>query len=250
MSEEDREGPPPYQDLQALYNQRAGLGDLPKPLGVERGERDVRDPQGRTPPGSPPGHPSQVADLARGTGIDRYLKTHDVPRVAPPLAFEVVSTYDTRPVQGTDFQATGCNALDFSGSPATFPAVSLTFIVPENKIAVLRGFRYQVAPQPVNIVTEGFCWLQSDLFDNDSVIKQYAGMVHPLFMRELFPIHAIVDERHTLKLTLSQVGDSVITGDMAGEILGVQLAMYGNLILKSGIPKEFQIANPIPGGIK
>lgn len=250
MSEEDREGSPPYQDLEALYRQRNGLGDLPKPLGVERGERSVRDPQGRTPPGSPPGHPSQVADLARGTGIDRYLKTHDVPRVAPPLAFEVSSTYDSRPVQGTDFQETGCNSLVFAGSPATFPAVSLTFIVPENKIAVLRGFRYQVSPQPINIVTEGFCWLQSDLFDNDAVIKQYSEMVHPLFMRKLFPIFAIVDERHRLRLTLSQISDSEITGDMAGETLGVQLALYGNLILKTGIPKEFQIANRISGGGK
>lgn len=247
MSEEDREGPPPYLDLRRHYGPQ-GLGDLPKPLGVERGERDVRDPQGRVVPGEPPGQPGQVADLARGTGIKDYLETHRVPRVAPPLNFEVASVYDSRPVQGTDFQATGCDSLVFAGSPATFPAVSFTFTVPENKIAVLRGFRYQISPQPINIVTEGFCWLQSDLFDNDAVIKDYSGMILPLFMRELFPIFAIIDERHRLRLTLSQESDTVLTGDMAGEILGVQFALYGNLILKTGIPKEFQIANPIPGG--
>lgn len=247
MSEEDREGTP-YRDLQALYRRGNGLGDLPGPLAVERGERDVSVAQGVVPPGGAPGGPGQVADVVgRQTEVKQYVETHDVDPRPPPLLYQVQATYDSRFVQGTDFSATRCDAIVFSGSPATFPRVRIDFVVPENKIAVLRKFRYIVTPQPINVVTEGDCWLQSDLFIDDGAVRDYTGMVHPLAMDRPFDSFVLVDERDTLSLVLSQVADSELTGDLAGEVLGVHLELYGNLILKTGIPKEFQIANPITG---
>lgn len=231
-----------------VYRSAAGLGDLPLPHALARGERKVEVPQGYVPPGGAPGDPSQVADLARGEAISNYVESRDVPKKPPGLLYQVVSTYDSRPIQGTDFQATACDAITFAGSPATFSPVSISFTVPENNIAVLRAFQYQVTPQPINVVTEGLCWLQSDIFDNGLIVRNYNEMVHPLFMRDRFPIFAIVDERHVISLQLSQVSDSVLTGTLAGEILGVHFALYGNLILKTGIPKEFEISNPIAGG--
>lgn len=248
MSEEDREGKPPYHDLAALYRRQQGLGDLPRPIAEERGERYVRDAQGVTQPGSVPGSPSQVADVVgRQQEIKRYVETHDVSKRAPPLLFEVQSTYDSRPVQGSDFHASACAEIEFEDTPTTFDPVRVDFLVPDNKIAVLRKFRYTVSPTPIGLVTEGICWLQSDLFIEDSIVRDYNGMVLPVAMDRPFDTFVIVDERDTISLVLSKVSATVLSTDFIGEILGVQFELYGNLILKTGIPKEFQIANAIAG---
>lgn len=245
MSEERDEGQF-KRTLYQVYRSAAGLGDLPLPHATARGERELQERIGYVPPGGPPGSEAQVADLARGEGISDYVESRPVSKRPPGLLYQVQSTYDSRPVQGTDFQATACDSLVFAGAPPTFPAVSATYTVPENKIAVLRAFQYQVTPQPINVVSEGSCWLQSDLFDNDVIVPDYNGMVHPVYMRERFPVFAIFDERRIIKLRLSLVAGTVLAG-LAGETLGVHFALYGNLILKTGIPKEFEIANKIAG---
>lgn len=246
MSEErDDNGLPP--PLGPLYANADGLGDLPRPLATERGERKRRDSQGSVPPGVTPGDPSQIADLDRQTDFGHQLDTRRISRKAPPLAYSVGSVYDSRPIQGTDFQKTDCNEIEFIalGGGSTFDSIFVDYIVPENKIAVLRGFKYVVDPQPIGIVTEGFCWLQSDLFDNSTIFQDYSEMLHPLVMRDLFPVFRIVDENHTIRLRLSKKSDAVLTNTIIGDLLGVEFTLYGNLILKTGVPKEFETANRI-----
>jgi len=246
--EESEENGGPYYD-------QPNLGDLTRGISWERGEAWDQNAR-RLPPAQPPGQggglPGQTADLARGQDIKDVLQRERISKVAPALAYQVISTYDARPVQGYDFHASECNVLDWRTilGVTEFADVSITFLVPDNTIAVLRTFQYQVTNAPLNHVTEGECWLASTLLVNDLPVRQYNAMFHPVRMARPFPAFVIADERTRIKLTLSvgkmDNGDPVeFFGDLDGILTPVLLRLYGNIILKTGVPIEFEIANKI-----
>jgi hypothetical protein len=227
------------------------LGELTRGIATERGELadyDLKGPS-NVPPQSP-GSASAVADLSRDTGLVRDTQGYVSPR-PPALLYQVVSTFDSRPIQAYDFQDSECSFISWGGAPPTFaPFDAVTYIVPENTVAVVRHFRYQVIDAPVNAVVEGDCWLQSDIFVNDLPVREYNKMVHPVFMEDPFPCFIIVDERLEIRLQLS-VFDPLNT-EFAAALNGVGAPVianiYGTLILKTGVPVEFEIANAIGGG--
>ncbi len=232
------------------------LGELSRSLGVERRELQAFDLEGKiTPPGSPGGE-SQVADLARGTGIIDTIESRKISPRPPALLYQVVSTYDSRPIQGYDFQHSECNRLRWipGGSGSEFDPIEFTYVVPPNTVAILRNFRYQVTTAPINAVTEGDCWLFSDLLVNELPVREYNRMLHPIFMVRPFETFLIVDElkRLTLKLRMADDGTDVVEfysdlqlNDLVSPVLG---ELYGNLLLKTGVPIEFEVANAIGGG--
>lgn len=228
------------------------LGELTRGIATERGELqnfDLAGPAG-VPPQSP-GGPSAVADLQRSTGIIETVETQRISPRPPALLYQVVSTYDSRPIQSYDFQDSECSFIAWNGNPPVFdPFNALVFIVPENTVAVLRQFRYQVIDAPVNAVVEGDCWLQSDLFVNDLPVREYNKMLLPVFMEDAFDTFVIVDERLEIRLRLSTFdpNNTEFAGVLDGITSPVIASFYGNLILKTGVPVEFEIANAIGGG--
>ena len=252
MSEErdDKYYIPPT--LGEVYRNRAALGDLPRSLAFERREQGPEG-RGQIPPGSGPGSRGAVADLARPTDIVDFTETHTVNPRPPALLYQVVSTYDSRPIQGYDFQSSSCNAIDFfdDGASGNFDPVSHFYEVPPNVVAVVREFRYQVAQAPVNHVTEGDCWLQSDVLVNDLPVREYNQMVHPVMMINAFPMFLIVDELETIELRLSlrDPANTVLSQAIDGIQSPVLFELYGNLLVKTGVPIQFEIANAIGGGV-
>jgi hypothetical protein len=258
MAEEEGEGYKPPQ--MPRTRRRGGLGDLPRPILSERGELENLDVSGNVPPGGA----NKSADLMRQTGVVDTLVSTPVSKRPPPMLYGVESVYDSRPIQGTDFQHTEC--IDVVWIPsvlhdATFVEafgggiVTAEFLVPENTVAVLREFRYTFSPAFVDIVVEGAtCWLQSDFFLDNVVVKQYNQMLFPTFMKERFPTFVIADERQLIKLRFTLVpadqGGVITLIDTAliGREMLCMVEFYGNIILKSGIPKEFEIANALGGG--
>jgi len=226
------------------------LGELSRSLGVERGELEAFDLEGKIAPPGAPGSAGQVADLARGTGIIDVTETQKISPRPPALLYQVVSTYDSRPIQAYDFQDSECNFINWGGAPPTFSPVSLTYNVPVNVVAVVRSFRYQVIDAPVNAVVEGDCWLQSDVFVNDLPVREYNRMLHPVFMQLPFPCFIIVDERKEIRLQLSTFDpdNTEFAGALNGFGAPVIMEIYGNLLLKTGVPIEFEVANAIGGG--
>jgi len=226
------------------------LGELSRSLGVERGELDAFDLEGKVAPPGAPGGAAQVADLARGTGIIDTIETQKISPRPPALLYQVVSTYDSRPIQAYDFQDSECQFINWGGVPPTFSPVSLTYDVPVNVVAVVRSFRYQVIDAPVNAVVEGDCWLQSDIFVNDLPVREYNRMLHPVFQELFFPCFIVVDERKEIRLQLSQFdpANTEFSQALNGVTAPVQLEIYGNLLLKTGVPIEFEVANAIGGG--
>ncbi len=234
-------------DYGGPYYQPPSLGDLPRGIAHERDETWNQNARGRLPPA--PGGPGQVADTARGTSIIHDIQSAPISQVAPALAYQVQATYDSRPIQGYDFQASGCNTIEFAGAPVTFAPVEFTYTVPENVIAVLRKFRYQVQNGPVNAITEGNCWLGSTIFVDDLPVREYNRMTHPQYMQLPFDAFVIADERNRIKIQLFHIdpADNVLSADIADLSSRVLFEFYGNIILKTGIPKEFEIANRIAG---
>jgi hypothetical protein len=254
MAEEERGdygGPfyvPPTLD-EALRNR--GLGEVPRSLGVERKELEAYDLEGRRVPPAGPGSAEAVADLQRATGIVHTVETQKISPRPPALLYQVVSMYDSRPIQGYDFQKSECSFINWAGVPPVFaPFDAVNFIVPNNVVAVVRHFQYQVIDAPVNAVVEGDCWLQSDMFVNDLPVRNYNKMIHPVFMEDAFPTFIIVDERLEIRLQLSifDPNNTEFSQTLNGLQAPVIANIYGNLILKTGVPIEFEIANAIGGG--
>lgn len=253
MAEEEGEGYLPPQ-------RRRGLGELSRGIATERGDLDTQDVSGQVPPTGG----MKAADLVRQSGIVDTLETSKVSPRPPQLLYGVESVYDSRPIQGTDFQHTECIDVSWIADgvhDATFVEsfggglVTAEFLVPENTIAVLREFRYSFSPGFVDIVVEGAtCWLQSDFFLDNVVVKQYNQMFFPTFMEDRFPTFVIADERQLIKLRFSlnpaDEGGTITLIDTAliGREMLCMVEFYGNIILKSGIPKEFEIANALRGG--
>ncbi|NIT36973.1 MAG: hypothetical protein GTN49_10830 [candidate division Zixibacteria bacterium] len=244
MAEEERD------DYGTGYYRPPTLGELSRSLATERRELQTFDLEGRNVPPGAPGGPTQVADLSRDTGLVQATQGYISPR-PPALLYQVVSTYDSRPIQGYDFQDSECSAITWGGAPPTFaPFNALRYTVPNNVIAVVRAFRYEVIDPPVNAVVEGDCWLQSDIFVNDLPVREYNKMVHPVVMEDAFPCFIIVDERLEIRLRLSvfDPANTEFAPALDGYTSPVIASFYGNIILKTGVPKEFEIANAIGGG--
>lgn len=237
-----------------------GIGELTRDLLTERRELESFDLDGSRV--GPPGagfQNSKVADLQRQTAIIDHTENNYVSPRPPPLLYEVVSTYDARPIQGKDFVSTGCAVIEFNSdgaNPLEFDAVKLDYFVPENNIAVLRSFRYFITPGMYQLsdVTDSDnvgCWIQSDLFIDDVPVDQYTEMLLGNTVREPVNAFVIVDELRKLTLRLSQnPSETMVVADSDTPIFttGAKLFMYGNLLVKTGVPKEFEIANPIGGG--
>ena len=224
------------------------LGELTRGLAKERGElRDV-DTEGRYLPPSQPGG-NVVADLDRATDLVHQTETRPISKRPPALLYEVISVFDSRPVQAYDFQHSECVFIQWNGTPPTFPQTFTEYIVPENTVAILKKWRYQLISPPVNHVVEGDCWLQSDLFVNDLPVREYNQMLHPVVMDHFFDSFLIVDELKRLRLGLSifDPGNTEFSQVLDGEQTPVLMEMWGVLIVKTGVPIEFEVANPRGG---
>lgn len=234
------------------YYRPPTLGELSRGIAFERGELNEYDLRGPTnvPPQSPGGR-AAVADLNRATDLIETTETQRISPRPPALLYQVISTYDSRPIQAYDFQSSGCGNLSWNGAPPTMNTAELEYTVPSNVVAVLRNFRYQVMNAPAaNSVVEGDCWLQSDLFVNDLPVREYNQMLLPVNMQLPFPTFVIVDELNRIRLRLSTFdpANTEFAGALDGFDTTVLFSMYGQLLLKTGVPVDFEIANAIGGG--
>lgn len=236
------------EEERADYYQPPTLGDLTRALARERGELRQFDTEGRyIPPGQPGG--DVTADLQRATGLVRDTEGKAINPRPPPLLYEVISTFDSRPVQAYDFQHSECIFMNWSGTPPTWGSVFAEYIVPANTVAILKKFRYQLISPPVNHVVEGDCWLQSDLLVNELPVREYNQMLHPVTMQLFFDSFLIVDElkRLRLKLSVFDPNNTEFSQVLNGEQTPVLVEMWGVLIVKTGVPIEFEVANPRGG---
>ncbi len=226
-------------------NERNELGDLPPDLLRERGE----DPMFNDRPGSLP------PDMARSDSVRQAAAEAGIG--GPVLDYGVRGVYDSRPVNAIDFYNTYlvslANAYNFVGTPAMLQ-------VPQGRVAVLRRVEFSDPGAASGIGNQyTFPAVKADnllLADFYVTVLRNGGVVQPVDMRvpgavgfnykDAIPIKGgdsidtflIYDEGEQIGLNFYL--SSATVGD-------VFVKFYGNLLLKTGVPPNFEVANKAAG---
>jgi hypothetical protein len=231
--------------MQGNDNERDQLGELPPDLLRERGEDTMlNDRPGSLPP-----------DMARSDAVRKAAAEAGIG--GPVLDYGVRGVYDSRPVNAIDFNQTYllnlANAYNFVAQPAMLQ-------VPQGRVAVLRRVEFS-DPGSVTGIVSAYTF-PSVVADNLLLVDYYvqvlrnAGVVQPIDMRvpgtvgfnykDAIPIKGgdsidtflIYDEGEQIGLNF------YLSSAAVGEVF---VKLYGNLLPKTGVPANFEIANKAAG---
>lgn len=144
----------------------------------------------------------------------------------PPADYDVRSVYDSRPVQGFDFNITA--ETGETSSPFT-----VEWIVPEGFVAVVRALHHWFNPAPLIASRED---VLLTLLRDGSDVRFNVEIPVGSESDELVKVFAIYDEFQTVGARLVNVG-LVNTAAF--------VHFYGNFLLKTDTTPAFQIANQV-----
>jgi hypothetical protein len=178
----------------------------------------------------PPDTNTRAGDQLRTQSSVDAMKA--APRGEPLKAFDVRAVYDSRPVQGFDFN------INVAGTPiAVSSSVFIaTFQVPSGYVAVLRTFHHSFTPPPIIVNRSD---IKATLLLNKQNVQYNANIPIGIESDGVIDCFVIADEFNTLGV---RIDGSAATLSIAGSI--PQCHFYGQFLLKTGIPKNFEIANP------
>ncbi|MES9858991.1 MAG: hypothetical protein ABW166_20675 [Sedimenticola sp.] len=223
MSHEERED-----------NEDNGLGELPMPNRIERGENIGYSNEGTRFDRF--GGKSLLDNRNYGAPYD-ISQENDV-RSRPgeigsvPRRFDVTSTFDARPVNARDFLETFLITIVPGEGPTT---ESNSFTVPDGYIGVVRGFRYFVS-NVVDVFGEPFL---VSLIANSTIVSNYDNMALPQILNAPIPCYAISNYLKNIGL---KINHPPVRGGLDRDV-EIRVEMYGNLLLSRGIPSQYEPAN-------
>lgn len=151
---------------------------------------------------------------------------------------EVLSVYDSRPINARDFTDTQFRSVSIPASPTGPVVANFDFFVPGGYIGVLRGFHYEnEAPSGSADRTTFAC----SILVNDIIQVGYEnlllGQVTPKPVDQPCFILAGLKGKITLRLII----DATMLGGVSD--LPIYTELYGNLLLTKGVPLNFEIGN-------
>lgn len=215
----------------------AGFGELPEDLSDERGDLDTYGlkPAEQLLPDMASAQVSRAdADL---TGVG-----------SPRIDYSVRSTFDTRPINAREFN------LWFTADTASEPPPALTidvfrscFFVPDGYVALVRGVTVLLSP-PITpefnnydgllaVAVNGARVDPPDVpigpVNGNSVLSQTDT---PFQTNQEILTHVLADQNSTVGLFLD-------VGSAAFDSANLQVGFRGVLLLKTGVPAQFQAAN-------
>ncbi len=205
-----------------------GLGDLDEEHKLERGEA------AQAPGSIVSGEQYVKAEMSRAADVAPVLP-------GPPPLLQVQSVYDTRPINGRDFFIIINREI---GGPGTF---GVSWPVPNNYVAVLRGFSFFIDPIPgaggkldylVQLTLNG---AGVGLFTDPAsgTLRDYALIPTGPVLDGLLPCHLIAGSAETIGLNLTV--NVALVGPFSWNV-----QFYGQFLPVSGVPKNFQIGSPPP----
>lgn len=212
---------------------REELGDLPETLGLERG--DLMRYSGR---------PGRVPVDMRNNAAQRQA-AGAAPIGTPQLDFDVRSIYDSRPVQGRDFNQWFGFSTEGGGTiPGTF--FNQALVVPTGYVAVVRRIMFRTTAA----VWTGPYQNEMNVTKNGAVVMPETLPLNPAsqcFPLETIPISngesietfIIADEAESVGIVLYDSGGSPDVIDTIQYFVG----FYGQFLLKTGVPAAMQVAN-------
>lgn len=227
-----------------------GLGDLPYPLARERGEAGIiEDEYSNVPPDMR--RSESLKRMADGTGLG-----------APKMDFNVRSVFDSRPVNGFDFVQSAVMEFTFDACSGIIIDTDngALFRVPFGRVAVIRSVEFgsistdadggamisnnAAFDVQVQLVRNGANTLPIDM----SPAATPAGAVYkqgiPIKAPYSFDTFQIVDELETFGLNILVYS----TASLDNGTWYLPVKFFGNLLIKTGVPSNFEIANAGPGG--
>ncbi len=225
MSHEERED-----------NEDNGLGELPMPNRIERGENIGYSNEGTRFDRF--GGKSLLDNRNYGAPYD-ISQENDV-RSRPgeigavPRRFDVTSTFDARPVNGRDFLETF--TLSFNINSGSGETLSGGFIVPDGYIGLVRGFRLFVS----NMLNTEERLLIVSLISDGVIVNNYDNIALPRILNSVIPCYGISN-------ALKQIGLKIAhpRSTSGSETVLIDVELYGNLLLSRGIPAQYEPANSI-----
>lgn len=170
----------------------------------------------------------RYTDAAREGHLTGQMIT--TPPGEPPIDYDVRSVFDSRPINGIDF-----NFTDSAGiSSATAWTVNVE--VPEGYVAVLRGARHFLNPAPATLTSRSD--VLATLLVNE--IQQPSNRDIPVGVQsdDIMRFFVLIDELNTMGITFTS--SATITSSTG------YVTFFGNLISKTGRPVPFEVANPVP----
>jgi len=217
----------------------SGLGELPESVSGERRELEGYTQKVYSPPppsaiGTPrpagiPADIEQQGDLAQRESLEGTLT----------IGASVTSTFDTRPINGRDFLITE-EATIAEGEFADTD-IEFAFIIPAGHAGLLRGFK-AIALDPTSSLLTVPSRVLATLFINGMPVPQYEDLILISSATAFNPCHVLADENMELKLRLRING--TIGG--TGTEIDYLLQFYGNLLIRTGVPVQYEQGNPIP----
>jgi hypothetical protein len=175
-----------------------------------------------------PADPYQPAapDMVIGSAAREDMES--TPLGAPVAECSVRSVYDSRPVHGYDFNVPCAEVVSCTGELA-----ACEFQVPQGYVAVVRQISTFVEPQPVLAHLSD---ISIDVRVNGSAIPYNVGL--PVGVATDSPIETffIADEYQTIQVVFSGAPTTVVANKFTAWL-------YGNLLIKTGRPAIFEIAN-------
>lgn len=153
-----------------------------------------------------------------------------------PYSGEVISTFDSRPINSLDFNHTAFVQWNITGNPPTALSLSDTYNVPGGYIGVLRGYRYEMVPM-VPITHDQ---LLLDIFVNGVSQLGYHSLIHGQLVTDFIPCFVLADDG--AEITFTWRAPTGIASLMANT-RHLSIEFYGNLLQTTGAPLALEIAN-------
>lgn len=153
------------------------------------------------------------------------------PRGDPPKSYDVRSVYDSRPVQGFDFNIVDSIAKNESSNP-----MIVSFTVPQGYVCVLRKLHHFTDP-PVSIVSRAD--VQVSLLVNGSAVKYNQNIPVGNESDDIVECFVIADEFSVVSASFNI--DATIFSDVNFTMYG---QFYGQFLLKTSVNYKFEVANP------
>lgn len=206
-----------------------GLGDLPEDITAERQRVAGLSRQMRNRPSS---REDSIADI----------KYQDVKARTPkeagviPFSGEVISTYDSRPINAVDFSSTNLETFTLTAVAGDATTVTATYTVPGGYVGVLRGYRFEMTP----VVPISAGGLVMDIFVNGVSMLGYRSLIHGQILNDFVPCFVLANggEEIEIKIRAPAGINSVIP-----DVRQVLIEMHGNLLQTTGAPLQLEIAN-------
>lgn len=220
------------------FEDRENLGELPEPISNERGDlTGYTERPYRVPPATPIGTP-RPAGVPPDVDQQNQLINTPMRDGTATIGANVTSTFDTRPINAIDFIDTTVDSIE-EGEFVNTDAQG-DFTVPPGFSAILRGFKI-TAKDPTFTLIQNPERVTVTVFVNDSPVPFYENMIFIPTATAFNPCHVVADENQVIKVVASI--QATIGG--TGTDVEYYFQLYGNLLIRTGVPVQYQQGNPI-----